>query len=212
MKIRKSLCFVPAFIFLAFVPRKADSQPVPEKSKYPEMKVLPEIALSLSEQDIYEKINIYRVEQGLKPIPLSKSLTYVAQTHAWDLAENGPFKPNHCNLHSWSSRGTWSSCCYTDNQARAACMWAKPGELTNYNHSAYEIAFWTDEPLSPLSFAVEAVKGWRRSKGHNEVIINAGDWKDLDWNAMGVGYSNGYAVVWFGAIPDEDGEIKQCEP
>ncbi len=201
-----------AFIVLIFISRNTNAQPVPEAAAFPAMKTLPDICLSLTEQDIFEKITTYREEKGLKPIPLSKSLTYVAQTHAWDLAEHGPFKPHHCNLHSWSSKGPWSSCCYTEEHDKADCMWVKPGELTNYHHTGYEIAFWTDEPLSPLSFSEEALKGWRKSTGHNEVIVNQGDWHDLEWNAMGVGYSNGFAVVWFGAVPDEDGEIKQCEP
>jgi uncharacterized protein YkwD len=91
-------------------------------------------------------------------------------------------------------------------------MWSKPAELTNYHHTGYEIAFWTDESLSPMDYAEEALQGWKKSNGHNEVIVNLGDWRDMDWNAMGVGYSNGFAVVWFGVIPDEAGEIKQCEP
>jgi uncharacterized protein YkwD len=201
-----------AFVLLIFLSRKTYAQPVPEAATFPAMKVLPDICLCLTEQDLCEQVNAYREARGLKSIPLSKSLTYVAQMHVWDLAENGPFKPHRCNLHSWSSNGSWTSCCYTENQQKAACMWSKPGELTNYNHSGYEIAFWTNEPLSPLGFAEQALKGWRKSKGHNEVIVNQGEWSDLEWNAMGVGYSEGYAVVWFGTIPDEAGEMKQCEP
>jgi hypothetical protein len=211
MKTRNRF-FIPAFIFLFISPWRSNSQALPEIKNGPAMKVLPEICLSLTEQDIYEKLNAYREAKGLKPVPLSKSLTYVAQMHVWDLAENGPFQPHRCNLHSWSSKGSWTSCCYTEEHDKADCMWVKPGELTNYHHTGYEIAFWTDEPLSPLNFAEQALKGWRKSTGHNEVIVNQGDWNDLEWNAMGVGYSNGYAVVWFGTVPDEDGEIIQCEP
>ena len=31
-----------------------------------------------------------------------------------------------------------------------------------------------------------------------EVILNQGIWKNLNWNAIGVGILNGYAVIWFG--------------
>jgi len=212
MRISIHHSIVITSVFLLHFPVKVKSQPVPEMNNLSGMKPVPEVCMSLTEQDIYEKINIYRVEKGLSPIPLSKSLTYVAQTHVRDLTDNDPFKPNRCNLHSWSSKGSWSSCCYTENQQKAECMWSKPAELTNYRHSGYEIAFWTDESLSPQSFAELAVKCWQKSKGHNEVIVNQNTWKDMEWNAMGVGYSDGYAVVWFGVIPDEDGEIKQCEP
>jgi hypothetical protein len=211
MRSTKPFAFY-AVVFLIHVPWRTNSQPLPEVKNLPRLKVLPELCLSVTEQDIYERINVYRMEKGLKPIPLSKSLTYVAQTHVRDLGENDPFHPHRCNLHSWSSKGPWSSCCYTEDQGTASCMWTKPGELTNYHHTGYEIAFWTDEQLSPLDFAGEALKGWKKSAGHNQVIINQGEWNDLDWNAMGVGYYKGYAVVWFGVIPDEDGEISLCEP
>jgi uncharacterized protein YkwD len=45
----------------------------------------------------------YRAEKGLPSIPISKSLTFVAQTHAKDLQLNHPdIAP--CNLHSRSDK------------------------------------------------------------------------------------------------------------
>src|SRR5688500_17123131 len=68
----------------------------------------------ISEQEVklYNLINSYRKGKGLPKIPLSKSLTFVAQTHAQDLSEN-KIDTGMCNAHSWSAKGKWTSCCYT---------------------------------------------------------------------------------------------------
>ena len=89
-------------------------------------------------------------------------------------------------------------------------MWNKPRELTNYHGDGYEIAYWTNEPLSPADFASKSLTGWKRSPEHNEVILNKGMWKTADWNAMGVGYYLGYTVIWFGKEPDVEPEILPC--
>src|SRR5512138_235757 len=118
-------------------------------------KQLPQVCLSEAELDLYKLANQYRQDKGLSTVPLSKSLTYVAQLHVKDLAGNHPYN-RRCNLHSWSEYGPWSPCCYTEDHKRAACMWDKPSELTNYRSPGYEIAYWTDEPLAPLIFAMKA--------------------------------------------------------
>ena len=173
------------------------------------VKVLPEICLSETEENLLIKINEYREKYGLPAVTLSKSLTYVAQYHAWDLAANHPAN-GRCNLHSWSSNGPWTSCCYRKGHQEAECMWNKPRELTNYQGDGYEIAYWTNEPLSPEKFAAKALQGWKRSSEHNEVIINQAEWRKVEWNAIGVGYQQGYAVVWFGTLPDEEKDIHLC--
>ena len=171
--------------------------------------MLPEICLSETEELIFRKVNEYRVQHALKPVTLSSSLTYVAQLHAWDLAVNHPTS-RRCNLHSWSSKGSWSSCCYTEDHNKAECMWNKPRELTNYAGDGFEIAYWTNEPLSPSGFSDKVLLGWKRSTEHNRVIMNKGKWQKAEWNSMGVGFYQGYAVVWFGILPDEEREIHLC--
>lgn len=187
------------------------SQALPEIPAEPDYKTLPVICLNETEQSLLREVNAYRELKGLKPVQLSRSLTYVAQMHVWDLSTNDPFNPRRCNLHSWSSKGPWKGCCYTDDQKRASCMWNKPAELTNYRHSGYEIAFWTNESLSPEAFATEALDAWKKSRGHNTVIVNEGEWNDIEWNAIGVGVAGGYAVVWFGAVPDEESVVEPCK-
>ncbi len=155
--------------------------------------------LSQEEQKLYKLIMDYRKQNGLPSIPLSKSLTFVAQTHVRDLEEN--FIPNtNCNTHSWSDKGNWSSCCYTSDHKQNTCMWNKPRELTSYQGTGYEISFGGLKGYTVT--AESALKSWQGSNGHNQVIINAGTWKD-NWKAIGIGIYKGYATVWFGKVEDK---------
>jgi uncharacterized protein YkwD len=153
--------------------------------------------LSEEEAKLYRLIMEYRSEKGLPVIALSKSLTKVAQIHVKDLNENYSGSTS-CNMHSWSNKGNWTSCCYTSDHAQAECMWNKPRELTAYRGNGYEISFGS---WGAPADAQGALNGWKRSPGHNGVIINSGIWRD-EWNAIGIGLSGGYAVVWFGKEVD----------
>lgn len=156
--------------------------------------------LSTEEKKLYEMIMEYRKEKGLPNIKLSISLTYVAQTHVKDLQTNRLFNST-CNMHSWSNNGTWTPCCYTDDNLKASCMWDKPRELTNYQGNGFEISYG----LQGASVTADnALEGWKKSSGHNAVIVNEGIWSDSNWKAIGIGISKGYAVVWFGKEYDDN--------
>ena len=160
--------------------------------------------LSDEELKLYTMINDYRNSKGLKNIPISKSLTFVAQTHARDLVNNKPYMGANCNSHSWSNKGDWTPCCYTSNHARAKCMWDKPRELTSYKGNGFEIATgYLSEPEFKIT-AETALQSWKGSSGHNSVIINQGIWHKHKWNAIGIGIYKGFAVVWFGKEKDKN--------
>jgi len=152
--------------------------------------------LTSNEQELYDLIMAYRKSKKLSMIPLSPSLTIVAQTHSKDLSVNRPDKGD-CNAHSWSKNGKWTSCCYTSDHAKASCMWDKPKELSKYKYPGYEISCVGTGELSPE----EALKTWKASKAHNNVIINGDIW-DTKWEAIGIGMYGGYATVWFGHYPE----------
>lgn len=154
---------------------------------------------SEQERSLHRLINEYRSASGLPAIPLSKSLTVVAQIHAQDLDTNPP--EGSCNMHSWSDSGSWTSCCYTPDHAQAACMWNKPRELTNYSGVGYEISYMHSWAATPS----EALAGWKSSSGHNSVIMNLGTWASINWRSVGVGIFGNYAVVWFGEETDPAG-------
>ncbi len=153
--------------------------------------------LTDEEKKLYNIIMEYRKENGLPIIPISTSLTFVAQTHVKDLVNNKPDIGN-CNTHSWSSNGNWTACCYTPDHAQSGCMWSKPRELTSYKGNGYEIACGSNICCSDFIMTADyALQSWKKSPGHNAVIINQGSWNDK-WNAIGIGLNKGFAVVWFG--------------
>lgn len=162
------------------------------------------------EYRLYLLINEYRETKGLPAIPLSASLSYVAGAHAWDLDENQPDQ-GICNMHSWSDKGPWTACCYTDDHEQAECLWSKPGELTSYDAFGYEIAYYNSQGVSRHpDIASAALEGWKNSPGHNRIIINKYAWKRMNWKAMGVGIYKHYVVVWFGEKTDKAGRPKEC--
>ena len=148
-------------------------------------------------EEIFKLINTYRIKKKLPAVPKSTKLTFVATTHAKDLMTNPP--SGVCNMHSWSSKGSWEACCYTADHKNPECMWSKPKELAQYQAHGFEIAHWTSDGVD----AVKAVEGWKSSSGHNQVMVNLGIWKDIEWKAMGVGVNGNFAVVWFGQMEDK---------
>jgi uncharacterized protein YkwD len=162
-----------------------------------EKEAIPIQDLTSEEIELYQKIMAYRKQNDLPAIPLSQSLTYVAKTHLRDLIENRPNNGN-CNLHSWSSKGNWTPCCYTSDHAKAECMWKKPGELTSYTDNGYEISFRS----TGLVTAQVVLDFWIKSPGHNAVIMNEGIWSQ-EWSAIGIAIDGEYANVWFGNTKEE---------
>jgi hypothetical protein len=190
---------LPCFIILA-VSVKTFAQ------KEASPKLIPEIFLTQTESELIRLINEYRAQKGLPAVKLSVSLCFVARTHAKDQAENYK-EGKQCNMHSWSKKGDWSSCCYTPDHKKAKCMWDKPRELTNYQGDGYEISFWSDYTYdSPEAFAKDILNGWKKSAGHNDLLVNKNIWKKIKWQAIGVGIYGEYANVWFGKEQDIDGE------
>ncbi len=149
--------------------------------------------------NVAEVINQYRQDNGLPEIPVSESLTAVAQKHVEDLENNNPVTGD-CNLHSWSDKGEWTPCCYTDDHAEAQCMWDKPRELTSYVGNGYEISAQYSGKTRPNC----ALEQWRESEPHHDTILNRGIWADREWLAIGGAVSEHYAVVWFGTVIDNN--------
>jgi uncharacterized protein YkwD len=165
-----------------------------------------EVCVTSEEKKMYDLIMKYRKSKKLKSIPMSAALSKVAQAHARDLAENYDVSDNNpCNPHSWSDKGKWSGCCYTADHKQAACMWSKPKEIAGYEGNGYEIAYYSSAGAN----AEEGLEGWKKSPGHNPVIVNLGTWKNTEWKAIGVGIYKEYGVVWFGELEDE-GAVTMC--
>ena len=165
------------------------------------------VCLNSEEEKLYHLINEYRKSKKLKPIPISAKLTQVAKTHVQDLIEHYDFdRDNTCNPHSWSEKGSWSPCCYTNNHKQAQCMWDKPKEIAGYEGHGYEIAYYSTAGAS----AEEGLRGWKKSPAHNPLLINTGIWETVEWKAIGIGIYGEYAIVWFGQLQDSS-KITKCE-
>lgn len=148
--------------------------------------------------ELIRRLNAYRLQQGLEAVPRSPLLTRVAEAHVADLERNPPRAP--CNGHSWSPSRQWKACCYTDDHAKASCMWNKPAEITAgaYPGQGFEIWAWRSGRMT-VDFALE---GWKGSGPHHQVLVNQGPWASVRWRAMGAALSEHHAVVWFGMEPD----------
>lgn len=155
-------------------------------------------SLTDKEKDLFYKIMSYRKQHGLSDIPISKSLNIVAKTHVNDLQQNYQLN-NDCNLHSWSNKGKWLPVCYKGSASDAKLMWSKPSELTAYKGNGYEIAFYSSGTVDTQ----KALNVWQSSKGHNNIILNKDIWSSSKFNAIGIGISDNYAVVWFGTEIDK---------
>jgi uncharacterized protein YkwD len=164
-----------------------------------DLKAVNNHCLSKEESKLYNLINEYRKQKKLKPIPLSRSLSFVARKHVVDLAEKVK-KLTH----------GWSDCAYDAGNPKTfePCMWGKPRELADYQGNGYECAYGA---FGFEADAAGALKSWKGSKYHNDVIVNTGMWKNKKWNALGVGIYKGFAVIWFGEKIDEKVAIQECK-
>lgn len=190
------ICLSLILLFLLGFSKKENSIVTPNENS---------ICLTASEKELYTIIMNYRKTKKLPVIPLSKSLTTVAQIHSKDLHEN-KVDQNPCNQHSWSNKGPWKPCCYYPDHRNKECMWDKPKELTNYSAPGFEIAYFHSAGAKPQ----EALNAWKKSSGHNAVIVNTGMWKGQKWNAIGIGIYKNYATVWFGMETDQEGVPVSC--
>lgn len=181
------------------------------------------------EEKLGRLINEYRQSVGLATIPIGVHMTTVARAHARDTAVSSDTIPSfgeRCNLHSWSSNTfdglRFSSCCYTSDHAQAQCMWDKPKELTPLTGEGFEISAVGYESVEA------ALDGWKKSPGHNSVIVNLGTWNSVTFTSMGVGVDTREKVyhVWFyregddipkpadckGSVPGGPGQTQSPQP
>ena len=176
-------------------PQGSGSSPAPAPSSS-SLPPIPPRALELA-----NAINAYRQQNGLPPVPITRALTHVAETHVRDLASS-PKRPG-CNGHSWTERGAWTACCYTPDHAQAKCMWSKPAELTPFGGTGFEITVC--QPGESTGYALDAKRAldlWKSSPLHNDVILNRESWKSVTWSAMGAGIIDSHASAWFAREPD----------
>jgi hypothetical protein len=174
------------------------------------------VCLSPAEAELARLINEYRATQNLPAIPVSKSMTLVAQQHVWDSNNNQGSMPvdpggQECNLHSWTrvvnpalQQGKWTEVCYTGDHANAQGMWNKPREIAGFPGEGVENSHWASAGTTPAG----ALNGWKNSPGHNAVITEQNGWGPF--KSLGVGISGNYAHMWVSLTADPAGEAQLC--
>lgn len=175
-------------ILLVFIPILLKSQEKDQSNA---------VCLTQQELRLYNLISSLRIENGQEMIPLSSSLTKVAQFHLNDLTENHP-DTSICNHHSWSDKGNWVACCYNTYIPKPECMQNKPREITDYDHPGYEIIFWDSEKINPDS----VMQIWSSVEASLQMFLQQDKWKKKRWEAIGLSLNDHYASVWFAEKPD----------
>lgn len=163
------------------------------------------ICLDEQELRLANLINNFRLQNDLPAIPLSKSLSFVAKTHAYDLQLNKQ-DTSICNAHSWSNRGKWKACCYNNYINSSNCMWDKPKELTAYTYRGYEIVF-SEEGIVLVDSVFRLIK---TSPEASNLLLGMDSHSDKKWLALGVGVSENYVSIWLGQRNDLAGKPLSC--
>lgn len=139
------------------------------------------LATSIS-SEICNYVNIFRQENNLDSIPLSPTMTWVAETHYNNLVTNNHNVFNQtCNLHSWYRDDSLliEDCCFPQ---KTSCMAYMPRDLTinwpnPYTGNAVENAHASSGSgffggSSPYS----VVESWKNSPPHRFQLLRP-NWK-----------------------------------
>ena len=164
-----------------------------------------DFCISQAEMKLCRMVNEFRKRNNLPPVPLSRSLSFVAVMHAKDLFLNKPDKAP-CNFHSWSNKGPWKPFCYPRDENKKNSVWDKPRELTRYPAKGYEIIYWENSPATIDSI----MSVWRTEDSFSSFLLCNGKWQGKKWNAMGIGIYENYACAWFGEAADPEGPVTVC--
>lgn len=169
-------------------------------------KVPDDFCISESENNLLNRINLFRVENGKNEISNSLSLSYVASLHADDLLNNHP-DTSICLLSSWSDKGNWKACCYNKYTECQDCMWDKPKELTQFTYRGYELAMYFENDFNVDSIMAMILS----SDDARDMILTNGNYKKKKWICGGVGINKNYVSIWFAQRADKYGNAKVCK-
>jgi len=193
---RKSTLYLVIVLFLGWLTPVASQVINPGRLK--------DFCASEEEVKLYNLINEYRRIHKLPAIPFSRSLSYVARIHTMDLSYNRP-DFGGCNPHSWSAKGVWKPCCYSQDKNRLLCMNEKPKEITGYKFKGWEMVYSDGEE----AHAEDVLDLWKDIGLTNDYLLNTGKWVK-PWKALGIGFFGEYASVWFGEGDDAEKGFGIC--
>lgn len=152
--------------------------------------------VNLEEKLLFDLVNKYRVANGRPEVKLSSPLGMVANRRMLDLKQNLMFL-----THSWSD------CKYDiSNQKTWGCVTDSPKRLNSgYDGQGFETLYRT---AMGRALPIQALDAWKKSTLHNSIILNLSNFKDLEWEELGVAIDGQFAALWFGykgTAPKSDG-------
>ena len=119
-------------------------------------------------------VNNYRKSKGQRPVPRNDCLCETADAHTDE------------HNQGIASRHDWSDC-------SGSCS-HKAREICGYNGKAYENYAMGWGKQTPD----QAFGQWKRSSGHNAMMINTMHWKGWQFKGMGASVNGNYAVLLMG--------------
>jgi len=165
--------------------------------------------------EFQRKINQYRNQLGMPSLTCHWSLVQTAYVHTKNqLDYGGKYEPSGqgCDAHSWygdvlSAPGseTAKKCCFDLNDDTThSCMWKKPQEIAGWkalgeDGNGFEISHGLNDCPRCTKVSVDsAIKGWKKSSGHDDVLRGKGGWAKL--TKIGCYFENAgankYANCW----------------
>lgn len=155
--------------------------------------------ISQQEKELHQIVNEYRAKNNLPKIPLSDSLSIVANRHLLDLAKN---------LKSLTHG--WSNCPFDlKNQNTWNCVFESPKRLNvGYSGNGYENLYRNLEGNATPVLALEA---WKKSEMHNSLLLNLNNWKDTQFDAFGMAVSGEYIALWFGSKASNSNNLNESK-
>lgn len=143
--------------------------------------------ISQQERELFQIINEYRAKNNLPKIPISDSLSIVANRHLLDLIRNIK-----------SLTHGWSNCPYDiKNKSTWICVFESPKRLNvDYSGNGYENLYRNLDGKATPALALEA---WKKSEMHNSLLLNLNFWKNTQFDAFGMAVSGEYIALWFGS-------------
>lgn len=142
--------------------------------------------VSAEENALFALVNKYRAANGRGEVRPSPALSMVANRRMLDLRLN-----LRVLTHSWSN------CKYDINDQKTwPCVTDSPQRLkAGYSGQGYETLYRT---AVGRAMPVSALDAWKKSTLHNSIILNLGQFKDLEWEELGVAIDGPFAALWFG--------------
>lgn len=146
--------------------------------------------VNTQEKELYRIVNEYRAQNNLPAIPLSDSLSIVANRHLLDLI---------LNIKTFTHG--WSNCPYNIKDSNTwNCIFEAPKRLkVDYSGSGYENLYRNNGGNATPVLALEA---WKKSAMHNALILNLDSWKNTKFNAFGIAINGQLAALWFGSAAE----------